>query len=336
MPDYRRAARRAARRHGLNPTLFERQIAAESGFNPRAVSPAGARGIAQFMPATAKGMGVNLYDRRVMDDLEGAARLMANYVRKYGSFAKALEAYNAGPGGVGKGYAETRAYVAKVMRGGGDQTAIRRALERGEDEPRRQGARTRLVRETIPGVNREAERQAVMRSYLEQRGHPEALLSLASGLQAAQDIPGRTVRRRERVPGSRAGGRRGGRVMAGGGYAGTQKLADASRPIAERFGVAPSSEKRPRRLTATGNVSDHYEGNRQAYAIDYDTPGNDSDVGHKLARSLARRYGVGYRPNSYDSGGTIRSRGGTYRVQILYGSGVGHGDHVHLGIRRVR
>jgi hypothetical protein len=84
---------------GISPDYFARQINMESGFNPNAVSPAGAVGIAQFLPSTAAGLGVNPWDP--MQALRGAARLMANYAHKYGGdYAKALAAYNGGSGTV--------------------------------------------------------------------------------------------------------------------------------------------------------------------------------------------------------------------------------------------
>lgn len=115
--DYRTYARRIAKRYGLNPDIFERQIDAESGFDPKAGSGAGAIGIAQFMPATAKGMGIN--PRDPYQALAGAARMMAQSVKKYGSYEKALRAYNAGEGAIeaSHGYGETNAYVAKILQG---------------------------------------------------------------------------------------------------------------------------------------------------------------------------------------------------------------------------
>ena len=89
-------ARQDAMNVGISPDIFVRQINEESGFNPYAISPAGAIGIAQFMPATAAALGIN--PRDPVDALQGAARLMADYVRQYGgNYAKALAAYNAGP-----------------------------------------------------------------------------------------------------------------------------------------------------------------------------------------------------------------------------------------------
>jgi len=81
---------------GISPTLYVRQINAESSFNPKAVSPAGAEGIAQFLPAIAQALGVDPWDP--VAALRAAARLMASYVSRYGGdYAKALAAYNAGP-----------------------------------------------------------------------------------------------------------------------------------------------------------------------------------------------------------------------------------------------
>ena len=92
-------ARQDALRVGISPDIFVRQINQESGFNPYAISPAGAIGIAQFMPGTAAAMGIN--PRDPVAALGGAARLMAQYIRQYGGdYAKALAAYNAGPGTV--------------------------------------------------------------------------------------------------------------------------------------------------------------------------------------------------------------------------------------------
>jgi soluble lytic murein transglycosylase-like protein len=83
----------------LSPQLFVRQIQVESGFNPAAVSPAGAVGIAQFLPSTAAGLGIDPWNPEAA--LRGAARLMASYVQSYqGDDAKALAAYNAGTGSV--------------------------------------------------------------------------------------------------------------------------------------------------------------------------------------------------------------------------------------------
>jgi Transglycosylase SLT domain len=116
LADYQSQARRFARRYGLDPNIFVRQINQESGFRPHAVSPAGARGIAQFMPGTAAGLGVN--PDHPTQALKAAAKLMADYVHKYGSYKNALVAYNAGPGRVGHSLpSETQHYIANILGG---------------------------------------------------------------------------------------------------------------------------------------------------------------------------------------------------------------------------
>jgi soluble lytic murein transglycosylase-like protein len=91
---------------------------AESGFNPRAVSPAGARGIAQFVPGTAASYGLrDPFDP--VASIDAQAHLISDLLRQFRSIPLALAAYNAGPGAVGAcrciPYAETRAYVARIL-----------------------------------------------------------------------------------------------------------------------------------------------------------------------------------------------------------------------------
>jgi hypothetical protein len=114
--NYRAATRRAAQRYGLDPNVFMRQIQQESGFRPGAVSPAGAIGIAQIMPATARSWGVD--PRNPLAALDAAAKNMARYVKQFGSYRDALIAYNAGPGAVGHSLpAETQGYIATILGG---------------------------------------------------------------------------------------------------------------------------------------------------------------------------------------------------------------------------
>ena len=121
-------ARQAAADAGISPDLFERQIEQESKFDPRALSPAGAQGIAQFMPATARALGIDPWNPE--QALQGAAHLMASYNKQYhGNYAAALAAYNAGPGAVKSAVdrcrsqwqrclpSETQHYIAVILVG---------------------------------------------------------------------------------------------------------------------------------------------------------------------------------------------------------------------------
>jgi hypothetical protein len=116
---YRVPLLRSAGRHGVSAALLAAQIIAESNFNPYAVSPAGARGISQFMPATAAAYGLrDPFDP--VASIDAQARMMSELLERFGSTRLALAAYNAGPGAVaGCGcvppYAETQGYVARIL-----------------------------------------------------------------------------------------------------------------------------------------------------------------------------------------------------------------------------
>ena len=109
----------AAARHGLDPRLLAALVRAESGFRPEARSHAGAVGLTQLMPATARGLGVDPYDP--IENLDGGARYLKSMLDRFGSTSSALAAYNAGPGRVERAggvpqIPETQAYVPKVLR----------------------------------------------------------------------------------------------------------------------------------------------------------------------------------------------------------------------------
>ncbi len=107
----------ATARYGLPPGLLAAVAQVESAGNASAVSHAGAQGLMQLMPATAKGLGVNALDPA--QAVDGAARLLKGHLGSFGSLDLALAAYNAGPGAVRRydgvpPYAETQSYVRKV------------------------------------------------------------------------------------------------------------------------------------------------------------------------------------------------------------------------------
>jgi soluble lytic murein transglycosylase-like protein len=110
-----------ARRHGLSPELLDSVIQVESNYNANAVSPKGAFGIMQLIPATARRFGVwNVFDP--LENLEGGARYLRYLLDLYGGEPSlALAAYNAGEGAVKKygtipPYKETQEYVNRVAK----------------------------------------------------------------------------------------------------------------------------------------------------------------------------------------------------------------------------
>jgi hypothetical protein len=116
---YREPILRSAARWNVPPALMAGQLMAESGFDPNAGSPAGAQGIAQFMPSTAAAYGLTSpYDPVAAIDAE--AHLMSDLLRQFGSPELALAAYNAGPAPVEAchcipPYPETQAYVTRIL-----------------------------------------------------------------------------------------------------------------------------------------------------------------------------------------------------------------------------
>jgi soluble lytic murein transglycosylase-like protein len=108
-------------RHHLDPDLINSVIHAESGFNPRAVSPKGAQGLMQLMPQTASRMGViDSFDPSA--NVEGGTRYLRELLERYNfDLIKALAAYNAGPQRVEQyhgvpPYYETQVYVGRIIR----------------------------------------------------------------------------------------------------------------------------------------------------------------------------------------------------------------------------
>jgi cell wall-associated NlpC family hydrolase len=109
---------RAQRKYDLPSGLLRAVASVESSFNASAVSPAGARGLMQLMPGTARGLGVDPMDPA--QAVDGAARMLSGLIDQFGSVRLALAAYNAGAGAVKKyggvpPYTETQNYVKRVL-----------------------------------------------------------------------------------------------------------------------------------------------------------------------------------------------------------------------------
>jgi soluble lytic murein transglycosylase-like protein len=110
----------AAQQYGISPALVDAVMWQESRYNPRAISSAGAIGLMQLMPGTARSLGVNPHDP--WQNVFGGAAYLRTQLDRFGNNVPlALAAYNAGPEAVARHggvppYAETRNYVSTIMR----------------------------------------------------------------------------------------------------------------------------------------------------------------------------------------------------------------------------
>ncbi len=116
--EYLKMADDAAALHGIPKDLFARLIQQESNWHQDAISPAGAIGLAQLMPDTARRLGVDPLDPK--SNLEGGARYLKQQYARFGSWKLAIAAYNAGPEAVDSyddvpPYPETVAYVRAIL-----------------------------------------------------------------------------------------------------------------------------------------------------------------------------------------------------------------------------
>lgn len=136
--------------------------------------------------------------------------------------------------------------------------------------------------------------------------------------------------------GSGGGGDRGGTsggvddVNVGGSWAGTKApFTQFITPFMGERGLSAGSQKRSYDTVDGPGMSDHYSGSKRSYAVDYPTYSGKDD-----ARALAKALGNdSWQPNNYDSF-TTKIGGESFQVQILWGSAIEHGDHVHVGLRR--
>lgn len=109
----------AANKWGVSSLLLSAMLDVESGFNANAVSPAGAIGIAQFMPGTASKYNVNPWD--AASSIDGMAHYVSDLEKQFGSWQLAVAAYNAGPSAVSQAgnqvpnITETQRYVENIL-----------------------------------------------------------------------------------------------------------------------------------------------------------------------------------------------------------------------------
>lgn len=162
--DYDHLILEVATRYAVEPGLVKGVIAAESNFKPHAVSRVGAQGLMQLMPATAAELGVER-PFGVVENIDGGVRYLRAMLDRYGDVARALAAYNAGPGAVDRyrgvpPYAETRAYIKRVLeyhrryRADFEALASRSATPRGDDARRGEGSASAGAPAGVPLASR--------------------------------------------------------------------------------------------------------------------------------------------------------------------------------------
>lgn len=138
----------------------------------------------------------------------------------------------------------------------------------------------------------------------------------------------RMVKRYKKIVERLSGG-----VHPGKGWGGSEGVADAAKRIAKRMGLPVTSQKRNYAQTiAVGSTtaSDHYTGNKTAFAVDFGVSGSRGDT---FARALCKAYGIPTSAIGTFNGYYRRYGGITFRIQLLWRV-EGHFDHVHIGIRR--
>lgn len=228
-------------------------------------------------------------------------------------------------------YAEHTKTSAELLRAFG--AAGKGSPGGGGSKPSEAPVRTveRVVKQTTQGPDR----KTLLGDYLSQRNDPNALLNLAAQMKAAEaqtttttQTTSQPAKQKPRVvPSTDSRGFTTGKGTWGGGAA----LATPAVKIAQSMGVPVTSRKRNRPDLGAGRASDHDVHNTNAYAVDLATSGSTGD---RLARAIARRYGIPLSNIGTYNRHTITVNGKRYSLQLLWRVS-GHYDHVHLGIRRV-
>jgi hypothetical protein len=358
----KKEAERIAVENGIRPALFKALVADESGWRVDAKSPVGAYGLTQLMPKTAASLGVDPHDP--IQALEGGARYLKQQLDKFGSERLALAAYNAGPGAVEEyngvpPYTETQRYVRNIMAAAGhpdqhdppkDLTKVSPlATSTPKPLPMPGSSMTSLIGPPTVGVDPE---QVAFNNLgvIGRGGSPtRTLTGLVDAVQQADaappaaapataplpdPAPAQGLTTPQRTQPRTTPGRAGLPKPPGGGWAGSHDVVKGFAQIATGLGLQSTSEKRDRKYTTSGNTSDHYSGNKTAYAEDlsngYATPEMDN-----AAEKIAAALGVRWNPTM--GALEISKIVDGYRIQVLYRTHVGgdHFTHIHVGAKRV-
>ena len=319
-------ADQAARKYGIDPTLFRRLIAAESAWNPNAGSSAGARGLTQVVPKWHPKANLST----PQGQLDYGAKHLASLLKKYGNPRDALAVYNSGkPWSVSKAYGETNNYVTRILSG----------YKPGQSSGVGAGAVPPAVPptpEALQGTSGSLDAKRLMMLLNNQRARSLRGIMPAPGFQRelqkvlSQALPRAGVNAASQQVGAQVAGaagevsRAGGLTNPGGGWAGAEAPALA---IAKLSGLPITSQKRDRKLTASGNPSDHWTGSTQSYAVDLGTSGSAGDAAfRKIVTALGRPE---LKPGAWHN---LNING--YRYQIGWRT-ADHYDHIHVGVKKL-
>lgn len=345
----------AARKYGVDPALYRRLIKQESGWNPNAGSPAGALGLTQVVPKWHPNANLST----PQGQLDYGAKHLGSLLKKYGNPRDALAVYNSGkPWSVSQSYGETRNYVKNILNGygGAGTVAAGGAGVRVPSAPSGVGAPMSNPSSGPIRLDADLTRDlgqftsdteaAVMRGDWMAVGamDPTPLANrLGSLVGRAQQTPvaqpagahypgdGHNHGPMEAVP---RGPLKRNAMMPHGDWGG------AAGPVRELTklakGLTVSSEKRTRRNTASGGVSDHWTGSTRSFARDLAW---GSSRPTPVADAAASRIveALGGPKNWGRTGGNFVTTINGIRYQVLYRTMTGgdHFDHIHLGARRV-
>ncbi len=343
---YERRARTIAKKYGVDPNLFVRLITQESGWNASVTSPAGAIGLGQLMPGTAKGLGVNPLDP--IQNMNGAARYLRQQIDAFdGDVRLGLAAYNAGPGAVQRyggipPYKETQRYVRKLYRGD-ESIAPTSAAPVVKPLPG-------LVQPITPppsvrGNDLIADQAMTNLTRIAQGERPTDTLgdlvevSSAAPIEPTPVDPAAPALSPTPPPSTPANpgpapARAAKPVTPSGGWQGSEGIAKGFHAIGASHGLSVMSEKRPGRDTKSGNRSDHWVESKDSYAFDLSNGSKPTAEMDAAAVEIAAALGVKWKPS--DGKLEIYKVVNGYRIQVIYRSQLGgnHNDHVHVGVRR--
>lgn len=326
---YLRWADEAARAHGIDPGILKALLAHESGWKRNARSPAGALGIAQFMPATAKGLGINPLNPK--QAIFGAAKYLSSQIHTFGGDVRlGLAAYNAGAGAVKKyggipPYTETQNYVKKIMHDSGHYRTGNGTVPPTAGTPG-------MTIETPNAPDFAGAAMANLAQIGEHGGHFDPMAGLDNLLSAISSAGSTTTH----IPGTPQQAAPGGpwqkyvRLAAGADRHGVHTTSEVKQFVGElgarmRRPLTITTGTNHNQMTVNGNQSDHWTG----HAADIAMSGAALTRAGRQALILA-----GMSPAQ-----ARKVKGGLFNIggyQIIFNTheGGNHWNHLHIGLRR--